>query len=215
MDVFTEERKFFKSLHKLLQTENLDCEENIICGGDFNCLLNPKLDKTGGVMVPRKMVIYNIRCLQNEWDLVDIWRIKNPQTKSYTWSQRLQQIFCRLDYWLVSNNLQDFVISTYIIRPTVGQQSAEEVLKRFHDEKAKGIIIRARARWHEHGERSSKYFLNLENRNNVKKTYQKLLISGAITTDPFKTLKEQKNTLTTICTSHNIKIRTANLVKHS
>ena len=27
---------------------------------------------------------------------------------------------------------------------------------------------RARARWHEHGERSSKYLLNLEKRHNVK-----------------------------------------------
>ena len=38
---------------------------------------------------------------------------------------------------------------------------AKEILKHFYEEKTKGIIIRARARWHEHGERSSKYFLEL------------------------------------------------------
>ena len=65
-------------------------------------------------MVPRKKVIDNIQCLQNELDLVDIWRIKNPQTKSYTWSQSAPQVFCRLDYRLISNNLQDFVKSTDI-----------------------------------------------------------------------------------------------------
>ena len=32
-------------------------------------------------------------------------------------------------------------------------------------EKTNGIIIRARARWHEHGERSSKYFWNLEKKS--------------------------------------------------
>ena len=44
-------------------------------------------------MVPTKMVIDNIECLQNELDLVDVWRIKNPQSRSYTWSQNLHQFF--------------------------------------------------------------------------------------------------------------------------
>ena len=55
-----------------------------------------------------------IDCLQNELDLVDIWRIKNPNTKSYTWSQNSPKMFCRLDYWLISNNLNDLVKSTGI-----------------------------------------------------------------------------------------------------
>ena len=69
---------------------------------------------------------------------------------------------------------------------------AKEVLELFYEEKTKGIIIRARARWHEHGERNTKYFLNLEKRNNVNKHIRKLLVSGAITTNPYKILDEQK-----------------------
>ena len=69
-------------------------------------------------MVPRKMVIDNIECLQNELDVVDVWRIQNPQSRSYTWSQKSPPIFCRLDYWLVSNNFRDFVNSTDVI-PTI------------------------------------------------------------------------------------------------
>ena len=48
-------------------------------------------------------------------DLVDVWRVKTSQSRRYTWSQKSQLIFCRLDYWLISNNLQDFVNTTDII----------------------------------------------------------------------------------------------------
>lgn len=111
----------------MLQTENLDRKENIICRENFNCSLNPKLDKKGGVIVPRKMLIDSLECLQNKLDLVYIWTIKNPQTKSYTWSQRLPQIFSRLDHWLVATNLQDFVISTDITPAIKTDHAASEL----------------------------------------------------------------------------------------
>jgi len=69
----------------------------------------------------------------------------------------------------------------------------KEKLELLYEEKTNGIIVRARARWHEHGERSTKYFLNLEKRNHVKKHIRKLVISGAITTDPYQILSKQKN----------------------
>jgi len=70
--------------------------------------------------------------------------------------------------------------------------SAKENLELFYEEKVQGIVIRARARWHEHGERSSKYFVNLEKRNHVKKHMRRLKISGSIKTDRFNILSEQK-----------------------
>ena len=105
---------FLEALRTTLQTENLDAEENLIVGGDFNCPINPILDKKGGSLLPRKSVVASISCFQENLDLVDIWRIKNPVTRSFTWSQNSPNIFCRLDYWLISNNLQDLVISTTV-----------------------------------------------------------------------------------------------------
>ena len=105
---------FFNNLLTTMQNENLDEEENIIVGGDFNCPLNTLLDKKGGIMIPRKSVVASIGCIQSDLDLVDIWRVKNPSSKSYTWNQKSPNIFCRLDYWLISNNLHVLVKSVDI-----------------------------------------------------------------------------------------------------
>ena len=102
---------FFSNFLATLQKENLVSEYNIIIGGDFNCPLNPEIDKKGGIIIQRKSVTACIDCLQSQLDLVDIWRIKNPDTRSFTWSQKSPRIFCHLDYWLICNNLNDLMKS--------------------------------------------------------------------------------------------------------
>ena len=54
-----------------------------------------------------------------------------------------------------------------------------------YDYIVRGSIIRSRATWYEHGERNTKYFLNLENSNKKKNCITKLLISDGVqeTTD--------------------------------
>ena len=47
-------------------------------------------------------------------------------------------------------------------------------LQKISEHKAKGAIIRSRARWYEHGERNSKYFVNLEKRAYERKHIVKL-----------------------------------------
>ena len=69
-------------------------------------------------------------------------------------------------------------------------------LETLYDERVEGIVVRARARWHEHGEKSSKYFLNLEKRrNNIKNHVRKLYLSGAFSTDPFEINLNAENLL--------------------
>lgn len=41
--------------------------------------------------------------------------------------------------------------------------------RKMYEEKVEGIIVRSRERCHEHGEKNSWYFLNLEKRDHISK----------------------------------------------
>ena len=130
--------KFFADLLARLKNENFDEEENIIVGGDFNCPLNTILDKKGGILTPRKSVVSIINSIQGDLDLIDIWRVKNPNTKSYTWSQNSPMILCRFNYWLISNNLHDLTTSTDIIPAIKTDHSAISLELNNNDNQIKG-----------------------------------------------------------------------------
>ena len=66
----------FSDMTTVLKKENLNTEENIIVSGDFNCPINPKIiDKKGGLLTPLKLVVDSIECFQDNFDLIDIWRV--------------------------------------------------------------------------------------------------------------------------------------------
>jgi len=59
-----------------------------------------------------------------EHDLVDIWRIHNPTDMRLTWRQKSPLIQRRLDYWLISNDIQEDVESVEIITTIKSDHSA-------------------------------------------------------------------------------------------
>ena len=65
---------FYHSIFQSIKTSDYD-SDNIIMGGDFNCPLNPIVDKRGGNLMPRprQSVINAIESLQWELDLHDVW----------------------------------------------------------------------------------------------------------------------------------------------
>ena len=293
-------------------------EENIIMGGDFNCPLNINLDKKGGIQIPRRHVVKSIEEIQDEFSLHDIWRIKNPNQQSFTWGRCSPFVFCRLDYWLISDKLHDLVANVDILPSIksdhstifleleeikennrgpgywklnttllaneeykkiindklpiwleeakdlkdrksiwdwikfniriestifskrlsqIRQKRERELTSKYHeslaafqdnpcentrftmerckselelmyDKKVEGLIIRARARWYEHGEKNSKYFLIPENRNHIKKHIRKLYISGVFSTDLLSIMNAQKQFYTKLYSSSKTKLDT-------
>jgi len=62
--------------------------------------------------------------------------------------------------------------------------------------------VRSRARWYEHGERNSKYFYNLEKRNQKKKHITSLVNNGGDKiTNPMDILEEEERFFKEIYTS--------------
>ena len=51
-------------------------------------------------------------------------------------------------------------------------------LENMIDERTQGAIIRSKSQWYEQGEKSSKFFLNLEKKNSINNTVKKLLIEN-------------------------------------
>ena len=56
--------------------------------------------------------------------MVDIWRVRNPLTARFTWRQKTPVIQRRLDFWLVSDTLQEDVDCVNIIPSIKSDHSA-------------------------------------------------------------------------------------------
>ena len=86
---------------------------SIIWGGDFNCSMT-QLDICGGNYKPKLRSISVINSYLEEFDLVDIWRLRNPDAQKFTWRTYNPLVKRRLDYFFVSSAVQPFVSSVSI-----------------------------------------------------------------------------------------------------
>lgn len=85
----------------------------ILMGGDFNIALNSSLDRWPPNTNNSSASTLSI--FMEKFNLVDIWRKKNPDSKSYTWNNRACTSMSRIDYWLVSASLDENNITANII----------------------------------------------------------------------------------------------------
>ena len=111
----TKQSLFFQTLSELINDEGYNDPDNkIILGGDLNETMDPDLDCSGGNRVLKD----SVKCVEDimlNYDLVDIWRIRNPNSKKFSWRQKSPIIQRRLDYWLISDLLQDDVANVDIV----------------------------------------------------------------------------------------------------
>ena len=106
----TEQIKTIYELDQLL-SDFLDSNKNIILAGDFNLFFDPSLEGSGGKpALKKKKSISKLLHIFEQNNLVDIWRIRNPSLKRYTFRKNHFSGFIqrRLDYIFISNNIQEY-----------------------------------------------------------------------------------------------------------
>lgn len=84
---------FFNNLLATLQKENLDSEDNIIIGGDFNCPLNPEIDKKGGIIIQRKSVTAALIAYKINWIWLIFGELKTQTQEVLPGVKSLQEFF--------------------------------------------------------------------------------------------------------------------------
>ena len=291
---------FFQNVKKLIVSNKITDNYEIIIGGDFNTIMDINLDKKGGSPNIKERSKTKILQMMDDFNLIDIWRVKNPTKRRYTWRQQNPLVQCRLDYFLISESLHDntqnvdilpafrsdpsgislllkgdneekrgrgyWKLNTSLLDDNVfcnslrteltswleqgnhldSQQKWEWIkycirgysieyskdkarkqndeikllqqevsnlesyldddemkkaeyaeakrrLEEHMERKTNGTIIRAKIRWYEEGEKSTKYFYNLEKRNQQKKTVKKLIVDGQEIEGNKAILKEAKD----------------------
>lgn len=60
--------------------------DNVVLGGDFNCILDPQLDRNSTADLPNSTSAHRnrIRTLMEERTMCDIMRVRNPDKRIYT-----------------------------------------------------------------------------------------------------------------------------------
>ena len=99
--------------------------ELIIFGGrgDWNCILDKSLDSVGGNTKLKKDTIKEIEKLKSDFDLLDIWRVRNPSFRKFSWRRSKPVTLRRLDYFLISSESEQNILSCGFLSPIQSNQA--------------------------------------------------------------------------------------------
>ena len=114
-----EQLKVLDRLTHILDQLDIAQDTVFIWGGDFNMTFDIDLDTDGGSPKLYIKSVSKLLSVMSEIDLCDIYRVRNPDSRHFTWQRKFPFKQRRLDFFLVSDCLQDNTESVEII-PSVG-----------------------------------------------------------------------------------------------
>lgn len=89
---------FFKQFFDLILTK---AQGVMICGGDLNVRMNPKLDSSRGLSHQNSTLINKINNIMLDTGLIDVWREFHPSTKDFTFFSSPHMAYSRIDYFIM------------------------------------------------------------------------------------------------------------------
>ena len=93
---------FYEHIDELLMKFQTD---NVIIGGDFNFVINPEIDSFNYSRENNINAKQTFLSSCRTHDLVDVWRLKNPDRREYTWLRPTPLKGGRLDMFFASQHL--------------------------------------------------------------------------------------------------------------
>ena len=91
--------------------DGLDLDANCIpiFGGDFNLIFDTSLDSSGGNPSLKKRSLAKLMQTMQNLDVTDIFRVRYPLLKRFTFHRKNPRMQRHLDYFFTSNALQEFI----------------------------------------------------------------------------------------------------------
>ena len=105
------------SLLTMMKTIDINENTNLLLAGDFNVFFNTNVVCSGGNPSFKQKSVAKLIEIIETFNLCDIWRIRNPKTKRFTFRQQHFSSFIqrRLDYIFISNSLQESILNTELL----------------------------------------------------------------------------------------------------
>ena len=114
---------FFEKIAKALE----DRSEHKIIMGDFNASLNKDLDKLNSTGCTKARAIEVIFEMMSEFQLVEVWRVRNEGKKQFSWEKRINgklEQASRIDYALVTRGLESSIENTMYLEAPLTDHTA-------------------------------------------------------------------------------------------
>ena len=110
-------------LSSKLDSLDVDPSCEIIFGGDLNLIFDSSLDSSGGNPILKKRSLAKLMKIMQKLDVNDIFRVRYPLLKRFTFHRKNPMIQRRLDYLFPSNSLQEYIGDVKIISSFMSDHS--------------------------------------------------------------------------------------------